>query len=172
MRWTGWILAATMFAGCVGQASGGQPGCAGCVGGSALWQPNVASLSGEACCSPNGYAGVSAIPGCCCSRSQTCCDNAWDGYCDHHAKVQAFWSRVGTPKVRSCPRVQRRVPAPAAPCVEYPAPTAQPTPAVTPVQPRPPVQPTPAADATPALPTEPPVPSEEASGQGHQLWVR
>ena len=83
MRWTGWVLATAVIAGCAGQASGGQPGCVGCAGGAALGQPNYASLSGEACCSPNGYSGVSAIPGCCCSQSQPCCNNAWDGYCEH-----------------------------------------------------------------------------------------
>ena len=99
MRSTGWILAMAMVAGSIGSASGGQP-CGGCIGGAAPQQANHAFLGGEACCSPTGYAGYSALPGCCCENDQPCCNNAWDGYCEHHAKVQAFWAHVGTPKPR------------------------------------------------------------------------
>jgi hypothetical protein len=171
MRWTGWIMAAAMVAGCAGQASGGQPGCVGCVGGSALWQPNLASLSGEACCSPNGYSGVSAIPGHCCVPSQPCCANAWDGYCEHKARVQAWVNRIGTPSPRWYPCAPRRVWASAPQCIESASP-AQPTPAAPPAKPRPVARPAPAAEPSPPLPNEPPVPSDEAAEKANQLWVR
>jgi hypothetical protein len=172
MRWMAWILAAAMAAGCAGQASGGQPGRVEYAGRAAVWQPSLASLSGEACCSPNGYAGVSAIPGCCCGKSQPCCDNAWDGYCEHKARVQAWLARVGTAQPQWCPRVERRVLSSASPCVEHSAPTAQPTRAVAPVKPRPPAPQPPVADAAPTPPSEPPASSDETFRKPCQLWIR
>lgn len=92
MRWIGWILAAAMIAGYAVPVSGGQPGCAGCGGRS------TGGLDGEACCSPPGYS--TTVQNCarCCVKPNSCCDNAWDGYCDHYARVQAFWAQVGVPK--------------------------------------------------------------------------
>ncbi len=43
-------------------------------------------------CAQPGGAGV---PGCCEERRH-CFDNAWDGYCQERARVDAFWSKVGT----------------------------------------------------------------------------
>jgi hypothetical protein len=37
------------------------------------------------------------VPGCC-ENTHPCCNNAWAGYCEHRAKVQAFWAKVGTPR--------------------------------------------------------------------------
>lgn len=132
MRLTQWILTAAIAAICVGQANG-QSGCPGCGGGSAAGQPDLMSLSGEACCSPPGYAGGLTGPGCCCGPSRPCCGNAWAGYCCHHAKVQAFLSRVGVPKVRAYPGAPKEtMPVAPCPCVEHSIPTAQPTPTVAP----------------------------------------
>jgi hypothetical protein len=167
MRRTGWILATAMIAGCVGQAGGGQPGYVGSGEGSTLGQPNYASLSGEACCSPNGYAGSSPIHSSCCCNSNPCCNNAWDGYCEHKARVQAWVSRIGA-KPQWCPCVPRRASSIVPPCVEYSAPTAQPTPAVAPVKRLPTVRPMPAVGPTQTLPSEPPAPPAEASEKAYQ----
>jgi hypothetical protein len=51
------------------------------------------SLSGPACFSPPGCY---LAPGCC-ECPPSACDNAWDGYCQHKAKWQAFFTKVGTP---------------------------------------------------------------------------
>jgi len=153
MRWTGWILA--IVVGYTGQASGGQPGCVGCGGESAGWQASQGALSGEACCSPPGYSGHTANAGCCYVNSRPCCDNAWDGYCEHHARVQAFWSRVGVPKTRCYPSAMPRMPM--RPYSECSAPTVQRTPAVAPV---------------PASPSVSPTPSDEAFRGTRQLWMR
>ena len=59
------------------------------VGQTAGW-----ALDGDICGTPAGYC---LAPGCC-EYSRHCCDNAWAGYCQHRAKVDAFWSRVGGPK--------------------------------------------------------------------------
>ncbi len=145
MRWTGWILAIA-----VGWASvaDGQSCCrrsGGCLTG------YFGPLSGEACCSPPGFS-VSAWPGPCCCYANPCpcCDNAWDGYCAHHARAQAFWAQVGVPKnCGSCCRcapsrtqamgcaVCSGSPSPAAqpmtaPVVEAPAPGAQSGPSLPP----------------------------------------
>ena len=155
MRWTGWILAA-IVGGYAGLASGGQPGCAGCGAGSAGWQAYQGALGGEACYSPPGYSsGYMAHPGNCGANQRPCCNNAWDGYCEHHARVQAFWTQVGVPKTRCCPAVMPRMPM--TPCSECSAPTVQRTPAVAPL---------------PALPSTPPTPSDEAFRGIGQPWMR
>ena len=73
-----------------------NPGCAGCNGKTSCGQASPWAMDGAPCCSPPGYT---LVPGCCeCSRH--CCDNAWAGYCEHRAQVDAFWARVGVPKPR------------------------------------------------------------------------
>jgi hypothetical protein len=165
MRWTGWILV-VIVVGSVGVAGGGQPCCPECGEYAAVWGP----LSGEAGCSPPGLA-LSAWrgPSCCCANQQPCCDNAWDGYCQHHARAQAFWTQVGVPKTRCCPcympRTQMTVcggcpqcspatvqPTPS-PAADAPAPSVQRIPAMTPVP-----EPSDGAPTTP-LPRGPALPS-------------
>ena len=67
----------------------GHEGCLGC-----NKSADGGAWCGSACSSPNGYT---LSPGCC-ANTRPCCDNAWAGYCDHRAKVQAFWAKVGTPR--------------------------------------------------------------------------
>jgi hypothetical protein len=95
MRWMDWVSAAVFLVSLSAAASAGSPGC-GCRSAAIINQPGYAALCGEACCSPPGYA---LIPGCC-EDHKPCCDNAWAGYCAHRAKVDAHWSRVGTPHAR------------------------------------------------------------------------
>jgi hypothetical protein len=164
MRSTEWILAAVVV-GCTSVAAVGQPcgyQCGGCWAG---WGP----LSGEPCCSPPAYS-VSAWRGpCCCwANPQPCCNNAWDGYCTHHARAQAFWAQVGVPKTRCCypcvtPRMQGGV---SEACPEGSAPIAQSTPspaAVAPAGPAPNAQPapshTPIPDSSNAAPSHPAPPA-------------
>ena len=170
MRWTGWILTAVAI-GYVGVASG-QPACPECGGQSAAW----AALSGPAGCSPPGLS-LSAWrgPSCCCTNQRPCCDNAWDGYCEHHARVQAFWTQVGVPKYRCCPPAMVRAqtggytvcsdcPAPtvqptSSPATSTSAPSLRPAPSLAPI-PVPSVAPTPSVAPVPASPkTETPKPS-------------
>ena len=98
MRWT--ISASvTLLVGLASSASAGQPACANCNSGpTAAWVAR--GFGAEACASPCGY---SLQPGCC-EDTRHCCDNAWDGYCEHRARVDAFWARVGTPEAcgRGC----------------------------------------------------------------------
>ena len=172
MRWTGWFLAAIV----VGYAgvAGGQPCCQECGGYSMGWGP----LSGEACCSPPGLSLSAWRPSCCCGNQRPCCDNAWDGYCVHHARVQAFWAQVGVPKVRCYPMAVQRAPARAYTVYSEGAPpTAQPTPspaATTPAPserpslapvpepsnaaPMPPAAPAPASPAARPAPADVPIP--------------
>jgi hypothetical protein len=176
MRSTGWILAAIIL-GCAGWANGDQFGCAGCGGQPAGWQAYQAALSGEACASPPGFSlGAGGTP-CCWTNQSPCCDNAWDGYCEHRARVQAYWYQVGTPRpgcypvLRSMPRVvQTRVyyGCPPATVQRLPAPTpvtASPnvpsTPSLSPVPDSPKLQPTPST--TPALPSVQPTPEPPVS---------
>jgi hypothetical protein len=154
MRWTGWIMAAAMIAGCAGQASA-QFGCSGCAGGWAPWQANWAYLSGEACCSPPGYSGGAICPGPC----RSCCDNAWDGYCCHHARVQAWAYRVGVPKAPCCLGLLRRAALLSPACDACSSSTPEAASAITPARPLPSAAPTPGASATPSVPTAP-VPSK------------
>ncbi len=167
MRWSGWILAAAVV-GYAGVASG-QPGCVGCGGRSAAWL----ALSGEAGCSPPGYSLSAWVgPRCCCANQQPCCDNAWDGYCEHHARVQAFWAQVGVPKCRCCPaampRMQMRVytvcpecspsanQPTASPSAVQPTPSLAPIPAPSKEAPKSPLPPIPDSPGVRAVPSVPP----------------
>jgi hypothetical protein len=177
MRWTRWILA--IVVGFAGTASGGQPACNGCGGGSAGWQAYAGDLSGEAGCSPPGFTGPIASRGCgcCCVNHQPCCNNAWDGYCEHHAKVQAFLSRVGMPKTRCYAGTMSAAPmrscSACSVATTQPAPpSAQPAPRA--VQPTPPPAPLPPSPASPPPSTTPPPPRpvDNALRATGQLWVR
>ena len=143
MRWTIGILALAVIA-MADRAVGGQPGCTSCNRGTTADSWSLRGWDAEACASPGGY---SLTPGCC-EDHRRCCDNAWAGYCDHRARVEAFWTRVGTP--RSCYRAGpcRHLPlADSIPCEPCTSDAAQPMP----------------ADPTPApadMPTPPAVPDK------------
>ena len=122
MRATGWVFVAAII-GLTSSAAGHESGCAQCNGGAGAAQ---AALAAEACAGPGGYT---LVPGCC-ELSRHCCDNAWAGYCQHRAKVDAFWSRVGGPKLHC--RQAAGEPSPTAPCEEISPKAMQPTPAVPP----------------------------------------
>lgn len=150
MRWTGWIFVATIVIGLAGPAAGGQPGCMGC---------NRAMTAGpwcvEACATSPGYA---LMPGCC-EEHRRCCDNAWAGYCDHRAQVEAFWARVGTPAAYTRLRPCRM--APMGPCAVGESCTAA----------DPSLQPTPAAPE-PALKPSAPEPLEKSGGKSRYYQLR
>jgi len=78
------LLAAGMLS---SPAAGSQPGCSMCAGGTGSH-----SYYEQACGAPGGF---SFTPGCCRCKP-TCCDNAWDGYCEHKARWQGFWYMMGT----------------------------------------------------------------------------
>jgi hypothetical protein len=152
MRWTGWVLAVAVL-GLAGPAAGYQPGCASCNGGM-----NVGFLGAEPCAGPPGYC---LAPGCC-EDHRYCCDNAWAGYCEHRARVDAFWARVGQPNAYGCRRTCVQAPMPCY-CSGEPSatPVMQPTPAT---RPTPALQPIPATPApAPAAPPERPAPPRQTS---------
>lgn len=97
MRWMCWIAAMMLLGVFSGMAQGAGADC-GCRGAAPMGLPSYAALCGGACCSPTGFA---LSPGCC-EYAKPCCENAWAGYCEHRAKVDAFWSRVGVPKGHRC----------------------------------------------------------------------
>ena len=132
MRWTGWIFVVAVI-GLAGSAAGYQPGCVGCSHGT-----TAGPWSAEACASPAGYA---LAPGCC-EPHRRCCDNAWAGYCDHRARVEAFWSRVGTPAAYARSRPCRQ--APMVPCtISEPCSVSDPVMQPTPTEPTPAPMPAP-----------------------------
>ena len=123
MQRINWILTAAVIVGVFGSTAGLHAGC-GC---NCAMTYQERALCGEACCSPSECYHLT--PGCC-EDSHPGFDNAWDGYCEHRAKVQAFWAKVGTPKPRRCrPAFYRYLPW-LAPEVEQSTCTVQPTPAV------------------------------------------
>ena len=152
MRWTIWMFAATVIA-TASTAVGHQPGCTICGGGmpGGVWMQR--GLDAEACASPAGYC---LVPGCC-EDTRHCCDNAWAGYCDHRAKVEAFWSRVGVPG--SCVRSRPCRQAPmvlCSPCDEGSSEVVQPTP----------------ESAPSPTPTTPPAPPKKAGRKVYLPWLR
>ncbi|MGA2798916.1 MAG: hypothetical protein ABSE63_15160 [Thermoguttaceae bacterium] len=96
MRWLGWATAVSFLL--LVNSAITYAGCASC-GGSDMG--SYRSYRGSACYSPPGYC---LAPGCC-ECPPSACDNAWDGYCEEKAKWQAFFTRVGTPRVycHGCP---------------------------------------------------------------------
>ena len=125
MRERSWIFVAVLI-GLASPAAGHQSGGAECNGALPAGPMVSWALDAEACCTPPGYC---LSPGCC-EHSRRCCDNAWAGYCEHRAKVEAFWARVGVPKPHGRPAACRQ--APMAPCAPCSTPAVQPTPAVLP----------------------------------------
>lgn len=107
MRRTRTILAAAIVAVSVGSAWGQQTPCAGCSKSMIQVQPSQAELTCPPCCTMGND---------CCETPRHCCDNAWAGYCEHRAKVDAFWSGVGVPKPRRCLFASPAASAPAADC--------------------------------------------------------
>jgi hypothetical protein len=91
MRWMFLALTTILMGGFVDRAMAGGP-CQSC--NAAAKTPHYGVLCADVCCSTPAYC---LVPGCC-EDPKHCCDNAWAGYCDHRAKVDAFWSRVGTPR--------------------------------------------------------------------------
>jgi hypothetical protein len=83
------ILACGWIAICM--ASAVQAAGCGCGG---MSNQSYKSLCGPACYSPPG---CTLSPGCC-ECPPTACDNAWEGYCQHKAKWQAYFKTVGTPR--------------------------------------------------------------------------
>jgi len=153
MRWADWILVVAIFAGHVGSAFGYESGGAGCHGTAMFGQPSPSALGGGACCSPSGYT---LVPGCC-EYYHPCCDNAWSGYCEHRAKVQAFWSRVGAPKP-PCRHFSQWFDSPEMiPYSEEPMPDVRPTPAIPPA---------------PAAPVEPQVAPKKTAWRSYRLPAR
>ncbi len=135
MQWTSRILIVGILC-AASSATGYQPGCANCNAGLSKPSWNYHGMDAEACASPCGY---SLAPGCC-EDTRHCCDNAWAGYCEHRARVDAFWYRVGAPGW--CGRGKNSCQAPMMPCQSCAAATMDAT------------HPTPAA-----APTAPPVPA-------------
>jgi hypothetical protein len=143
MRWTGLVLAVLVI-GLAEAAAGGQPGCANCNGGGAtgLWAQSW--LYADAGAGPACYC---LVPGCC-EETRHCCDNAWAGYCEHRARVDAWWARVGTPDACTHSRPCRKAPmgrcstcAPCSGATMQPTPaTGSPTPAAAPVPPPVPIK--------------------------------
>jgi hypothetical protein len=73
----------------IGIALAAQADC-GCGG---MSNRSYNSLSGPPCFSPPGCTSAQG----CCECPPSACDNAWEGYCQHKAKWQAFFTKVGTP---------------------------------------------------------------------------
>ena len=152
MRWTGWVVAAAVI-GLTGPATGYQPGCASCNGGASAGSWTQQGLDAEACAGPAGYC---LVPGCC-EETRHCCDNAWAGYCDHRARVDAFWARVGTP--HACPHTR--------PCRQAPMYCGSPCDACYTGS----MQPTPAAPSSAPTPAPTPVPNKAGwNTSGHHVW--
>ncbi len=139
MRWSGLLACCVAMFALAGFTATSQAACLGCGQGTV-----VSPWESEACASPAGYT---LAPGCC-PEHRRCCDNAWAGYCEHRAKVEACWARAGTNTVK------HHVPLrPGAPCIgnsnyyygdsctEQPAIQSNPTPAapMPPTTPAPPV---------------------------------
>jgi hypothetical protein len=96
MRWITW--ASTLSVLLLFQSAISYAGCSSCNGNDS---GSYRAYRGAACYSPPGYC---LSPGCC-ECPPSACDNAWDGYCEQKAKWQAFFTKVGTPKVHchGCP---------------------------------------------------------------------
>ncbi|MEN6458873.1 MAG: hypothetical protein ABFC63_08075 [Thermoguttaceae bacterium] len=159
MRWTPWTVAAAIVVGLAATAAQGQPDCVGCNGRTAGGLHGQWALGCEACCAPPGYF---LAPGCC-EPYRRCCDNSWAGYCEHRARVEAFWARAGVPGRRCASRgcigsqpsdcadngVTRSVPRPVTAPKPRPALRSEPQPAIRPL---PPVEPAPPAPEAPSAP--------------------
>ncbi len=96
MRWIGWACALSLLL--VIHAGIIYAACPTCGGND---MASYRAYGGPACYSPPGYC----LQWGCCECPPSACDNAWDGYCEEKAKWQAFFTRVGTPRVycHGCP---------------------------------------------------------------------
>ena len=138
MRWTGWVLAAVVI-GLAGWAFGGQPGCVNCNGGL------TGGPDAQPCASPGGRL----VPGCG-EDNPHASENVWAGYCDHRARVDAWWARLGTPA--ACARSRPCRQGPIGPCVTCTSccdRVMQPVPAAVPAAPTPTRAPSNASDPRP-----------------------
>jgi hypothetical protein len=129
--------------------------CAVCISCNGADACSYRAYRGPACCCPPGYA---LAPGCC-ECPPSACDNAWDGYCEEKAKWQAFFARVGTPKVyhHGCPTM-----VPVESCSNYS--TAQPA-----AEPQPKAAAQPDVQPIPAAPK--PLPDKATSKPAYK-WFR
>ncbi len=150
MRWLNWASALGFLL--VINAAFAYAGCPTCGGND---MASYRSYRGPACFSPPGYG---LAPGCC-ECPPSACDNAWDGYCEEKAKWQAFFARVGTPRVHyhGCPSM-----LPAETCSSPPT-----TPPIMETQPKP------VAKSTVSPSPLPPVMSpSKATSKSDSLWFR
>jgi hypothetical protein len=144
------VLAGGVMAVCLTVAAQADCGCGGMSRGS------YNSLSGPPCFSPpGGYL----APGCC-ECPPSACDNAWAGYCEHKAKWQAFFARVGAPQT-NC-RYPNRY------CYGSPTPAMRDVPAENVPSSKPAVAP------APSKPDLPPAPTPEKTSRANVLfpWLR
>ncbi len=95
MRRTFWIISfgAAML---LTQAAMAQEPCAQTATAEA---PAAGCLFCQAKCHP--APAYNLAPGCCEPRRH-CFDNAWDGYCEHRARWDTFWCKVGTGALCPC----------------------------------------------------------------------
>jgi len=126
------------------------------------------SLCGPACFAPPGFC---TAPGCC-ECPPSACDNAWDGYCQHKARWQAYFYQVGTPRPPRPPRHAYFWELPTLAIAECPEPTDEIVPAEpssTPELPSPP-----ALTPVPSVPSPPiPTPVPEKSTRKIRFpWAR
>jgi hypothetical protein len=81
-------IAGSLMLMCMASVTWADCGCGG------MSNRSYNSLSGPPCFSPPSGC---LTPGCC-ECPPTACDNAWAGYCQHKAKWQAYFTKVGTPR--------------------------------------------------------------------------
>ena len=168
MRWIGVVWTAAMVAGFAGSAGGQQSGCAGCNGKTSFAHASPWAMDGAPCCSPPGYT---LVPGCC-EGSRHCCDNAWAGYCDHRARVESFWARVGVPKPRRC-CLGGQPAASGSSCPESPVPGVRPVPDSTFTPASAAARPAPAARSARVNAVPPPATAEKRTAERStaSLWL-
>ena len=144
------VIAGGLILVCMAIAAKADCGCGG------MSNRSYNSLSGPPCFSPPGCA---VAPGCC-ECPPSACDNAWEGYCQHKAKWQAYFTKVGTP--RPSYYYSKR---------GY---CGSPTPAATEIPSGNVPSPTPATHPESVKPLPPPVPAPEKTAHANVLypWVR
>jgi len=145
MRWRGWIVAAAMVAGCAGRRAVVSRLCRVCrrIGPP---QPNLASLSGEACCSPTAMRAFRRFRTAVATRANLL-RKRLGRLLRTQSPVQAWVNRIGAPSVRCYPVPAKSVVACASVCRASGASDAT-NACGPPAQPRPAVQPASAAEAT------------------------
>ena len=149
MRRTRAVLAVMILLAAASASQAYQPGCVGC---NRSGRPDLVfgDLSGPACASPPGYAWV---PGCCEPR-RPCCDNAWAGYCERRARIEAH--HAAKSHCRHGAGLRVRGVAAYENCEEPATRQPMPTPALAPKAPQPGIAPSlPPAENPPAPPVPP-----------------